>query len=208
MKNPWESVPLNTYEAHMALSDVHQLQTLNDITKEQLNPYPVKSVAILGVAGGNGLEHINQHQIKKVYGVDINQDYLNACKKRYINLDGCLELIHADLSDCNIELPKADLIIANLLIEYIGVDTFTKHIKKLTPHYVTCVIQKSEAISFVSDSPYTDDLINISKMHTDIDKGLLISNMGGIDAKLLLDKEYLLPNGKKFIRLDFTITSN
>lgn len=64
MKNPWKSVLLSTYEAHMALSNVQQLQTLNEITREQLHQYPVNSIAILGVAGGNGLEHINQKSLR------------------------------------------------------------------------------------------------------------------------------------------------
>lgn len=205
MKNPWKSVLLSTYEAHMALSNVQQLQTLNEITREQLHQYPVNSIAILGVAGGNGLEHVNQRQIKKVYGIDINQDYLDACKTRYKNLNGCLELIHTDLSDCTVLLPKADLIIANLLIEYIGVDTFINHIKQLKPRYVTCVIQQNQDITFVSNSPYPNDLADISKLHTDIEKSLLICSMKSANAKLVLEKKYLLPNGKKFIRLDFAM---
>jgi len=43
--------------------------------KKQLNQYDVKSVMILGIAGGNGLEHIDTQKIRKVYGVDINNEY-------------------------------------------------------------------------------------------------------------------------------------
>lgn len=102
-------------------------------------------------------------------------------------------------------MPKADLIIANLLIEYIGVDTFINHIKQLKPRYVTCVIQQNQDITFVSDSPYANDLADISKLHMDIEKSLLICSMKSANAKLALEKEYLLPNGKKFIRLEFAM---
>ena len=39
---------------------------------------------ILGVAGGNGLEHIQKTRFKKVYGIDVNQHYLNQTAERYV----------------------------------------------------------------------------------------------------------------------------
>ena len=51
--------------------------------KGQLD-YPVSSVMILGVAGGNGLEHIQKTRFKKVYGIDVNQHYLNQTAERYV----------------------------------------------------------------------------------------------------------------------------
>lgn len=55
--NPWQKITLDTYENHMQLASVMQLQALNTMMKEQLASYPVTSVMILGIAGGNGLEH-------------------------------------------------------------------------------------------------------------------------------------------------------
>lgn len=72
MSNPWEKVSLKDYENHMKLSTVHKLQELNEIMKSQIYKYKVKTVAILGIAGGNGLEHIDISKIDKVYGIDIN----------------------------------------------------------------------------------------------------------------------------------------
>lgn len=72
MTNPWEEIDLTAYEKHMSLDNVFQLQALNNMMKDQFYSYPVRSIMILGVAGGNGLEHIDKRQISKVYGVDIN----------------------------------------------------------------------------------------------------------------------------------------
>ena len=58
MKNPWEEISLEDYENHMRLDSVLQLQALNEMMKGQLEDYPASKVMILGVAGGNGLEHI------------------------------------------------------------------------------------------------------------------------------------------------------
>jgi len=88
--NPWEDILLEDYENHMKLENIRQLQTLNGIINEQLYRYAVSEVAILGIAGGNGLEHIDPARIKTVYGIDINQQYLDTCKKRFPELDDTL----------------------------------------------------------------------------------------------------------------------
>ena len=71
MANPWEEIPLSDYEKHMKLGSVMQLQTLNEMMKGQFAAYPVSSIMILGIAGGNGLEHIPRDKFKTIYGVDI-----------------------------------------------------------------------------------------------------------------------------------------
>ena len=70
MKNPWEEIPLSDYENHMKLNSVMQLQAMNEMMKGQLDAYSISSVAILGIAGGNGLEHIQKSKFKRVYGID------------------------------------------------------------------------------------------------------------------------------------------
>lgn len=124
MKNPWEEIALSDYENHMKSESVMQLQALNTMMKRQLNRYPVKTVIVLGVAGGNGLEYIDTQKVQKVYGVDINHKYLEKCAERYKSLDGIFEGICMDLTDKNNALPHADMMVADLLIEYIGYPSF------------------------------------------------------------------------------------
>ncbi len=90
MDNPWVSIDLRDYENHMRSDTVMQLQTLNKMMKEQLNSYSVKSVMILGVAGGNGLEHIKSEKYSVVYGVNVNPEYLREVRKRYEALNNTL----------------------------------------------------------------------------------------------------------------------
>ena len=97
MNNPWEDIKLDDYENHMSLDSVKQLQTMNAIMKEQFEDYPVDTAMIFGIAGGNGLEHVRTEKYSKVYGVDINKDYLNAVSERYKNLFGVLECLQIDL---------------------------------------------------------------------------------------------------------------
>ena len=81
MSNPWEEIRLEDYEKHMALDSVRQLQALNGIMKAQMEAYPVKTMMILGVAGGNGLEHADPGKYDRIYGVDINREYLQAAEE-------------------------------------------------------------------------------------------------------------------------------
>ncbi len=67
MNNPWKDVNLSDYESHMALDTVKQLQALNQMMKDQFNKYDIQSVMILGIAGGNGLKHVNVEKITKDY---------------------------------------------------------------------------------------------------------------------------------------------
>lgn len=112
MYNPWEEIDLNDYENHMSLGSIYQLQTMNQMMREQFCEYNVNSVMILGVAGGNGLEHIDKEKIRTVYGVDINRNYLNECVKRYSALGDIFKPVCADLTDSSSELPCAELLVA------------------------------------------------------------------------------------------------
>lgn len=66
MLNPWENIALSDYESHMSLENVGQLRALNALMREQLFSRKVKSAMILGVAGGNGLEHIKIGDFERV----------------------------------------------------------------------------------------------------------------------------------------------
>ncbi|WP_234117722.1 class I SAM-dependent methyltransferase [Clostridium hydrogenum] len=203
MSNPWEKVSIQDYENHMKLPSVYQLQKLSEIMKSQIYKYRISTIAILGIAGGNGLEHIDKSRIKTVYGIDINKDYLDTCKEKYRNLTDCLVLKKLDLSNISNDLPVADIVIANLFIEYIGIDMFIKQISKNLPQYVSCVIQKNDNNNFVSDSPYIKVFDEVSLLHEDIEKDSLVKAMSKIGYSLTFSDEDLLPNMKRFIRLDF-----
>ena len=155
MSNPWEEISLSDYENHMSLESVNQLQTMNSIMKKQFSDYPVKTAMVLGIAGGNGLEHVSSDKFEKVYGIDINEGYLKTVEERYKGLAGILECLSIDLITEPEKLPHAELVIANLLIEYIGYEAFQKAVQKIDPEYVSCVIQiNTDEAQWVSDSPY------------------------------------------------------
>lgn len=203
MNNPWETIPLSDYEKHMSLDTVLQLQTLSEMMKSALNRYPAKTLMILGVAGGNGLEHVDTSVFERVYGVDVNEEYLETCRCRYPNLIGTLETICADVSKDTCRLPQADLLLANLLIEYIGCDCFRKTVLQTAPRFVSCVIQVDTDSSFVSDSPYQHIFDGLQSIHRTINEKDLDEMMKSIGYCAELREEKGLPNGKRLVKLDF-----
>lgn len=206
MNNPWEDISLSDYENHMSLDSVKQLQAMNSIMKKQFGAYPVDTAMVLGVAGGNGLEHVSKDKYKTVYGVDINADYLKAVEARYGALEGVLECIKADIiNECD-KLPEAQLVIANLLIEYTGYEAFMKAMMRVRPLYISCVIQINiDEHQWVSDSPYLHAFDRLDEVHCQMEDEALTKVMEEICYRKILSESYPLPNGKALLRLDYEL---
>lgn len=201
--NPWKEIPLTDYENHMKHDSVMQLQAINKLMKGQLDSYPINNVMILGIAGGNGLEHIQKDKFKKVYCIDINNLYLQEVILRYPNLNEIMECLCADLTSENSVLPKTDMVIANLIIEYIGYDCFKKTILYTDPKYVSCIIQINTKDSWVSGSPYQAVFKPLEQVHNQIEEEPLTNSMAEIGYNKINRLEYPLPNGKKLVQTDF-----
>ena len=56
MSNSWLQIPLSDYEGHMNSAMVQQLRALSDLFAQALASRQPASVAIAGIAGGNGLD--------------------------------------------------------------------------------------------------------------------------------------------------------
>ena len=202
--NPWNEIKLDDYENHMSLDSVNQLQTMNAMMKEQFEAYPVETSMVLGVAGGNGLEHVSKDKYKTVYGVDINEEYLCEVDKRYPQLQGVLKCLKIDLINEADKLPEAQLVIANLLIEYIGYPAFQKAVQKIDPEYVSCVIQiNTDTKQWVSDSPYLHAFDRLDEVHHQMEEDALEKAMKEIGYSLIHRSIETLPNGKALVRMDF-----
>ena len=206
MDNPWKTIELSDYENHMSLGSVMQLQAMNSIMRDQFEVYDVHSVMVLGVAGGNGLEHVSTEKYHVVYGVDINEDYLRVVENRYPGLSGVLKCLQIDLiNECD-KLPCADFVIANLLIEYIGYKEFQRVIAKIKPKFVSCVIQiNADDGQWISDSPYLHAFDRLDEVHCQMEEDELEKCMNDIGYRKSLKSSTPLPNGKMLLRLDFVV---
>lgn len=116
---PWQQIPLADYEAHMNAAAIQQASALSSLFAEALALRKPASLAVLGVAGGNGLEHIDRDHTRRVVGVDLNPEYLAAVQERFANLPG-LELHAIDLAESVIQVPPVELVHAALIFEHTG----------------------------------------------------------------------------------------
>jgi len=207
MSNPWNEIDLSDYENHMSLSSVGQLQSLNRFMAKQFESYPVKTAMVLGVAGGNGLEHVRKEKYQTVYGVDINEQYLKSVQERYGNKLDVLKCLKIDILNEADRLPEAELVIANLFVEYVGYDAFVKAIKKIVPEYVSVVIQiNTDVNAWVSDSPYIHAFDGLDQVHCQMEEEALSVCLKNAGFEKILKEQDDLPNGKALVRLDYRKT--
>src|SRR5262249_35714398 len=114
--------PLADYEGHM--DAVQQLSALSDLFARALDLCRPPSVAILGIAGGNGLEHLDPAVTTRIVGIDINREYLDEVQRRFGSRT-LLELHCVDLSAEEDQLLAASvepvaLVHAALFFEHAG----------------------------------------------------------------------------------------
>jgi len=119
MSSPWLTIPLEDYEGHMRSPEVQQLSVLSELFQYALDHSRPESVAILGVAGGNGLAQIVPAITKRIVGLDINPRYIDAVRQRFAFLPG-LELQTCDLTQQELRLPTVSLVHAALIFEHAG----------------------------------------------------------------------------------------
>lgn len=101
------------------------------------------------------------------------------------------------------QLPEADMVVANLLIEYIGYECFQKAIQHVNPGYVSCIIQINIEDTWVSDSPYLHVFDGLEQVHYQMEERSLEKAMLEIGYHTIKTSEYMLPNGKKLVQIDF-----
>lgn len=124
--SPWLQVPLDDYEAHMSHEQVDQLGPLRALFGEAVAMAGARSVAVVGVAGGNGLEVLDAARTKRIVGVDIHPDYLAAVARRYGHLPG-LELHCVDLARERLRCRPVTLVHAALIFEHAGAGRCLDH---------------------------------------------------------------------------------
>ena len=85
----------------MGSPGVDQLNALADLFQETLDHCRPRSITILGVAGGNGLDRIDLGFTRQITALDIHPAYLQAVRARYPQLPlllRCTDLENQDLA--------------------------------------------------------------------------------------------------------------
>jgi hypothetical protein len=202
--NPWLDIPLEDYERHMSHHMVGQAILLNSLTKKYLGDIKPETAVFLGIAGGNGLEHIDKNITNCVYGIDINQEYLNNASERYKHIIPSLLLMNFDIARHTESICRADFVWAALILEYVDIDKAfefcTNNIRK-GGHLIVSIQSNNNAPS-VSPTGI-DSIKKAGEIFSIVDPEKLLSKSAEMGYKLVEKEENFLPNGKSIITFHF-----
>ena len=192
--NPWEELPLSVY--HLQTGVLGLREPLDKLLHNQLRDHPAKSYLLFGITDGSGLENAPLAHDTRIIGVDINEDYLRACRKKLDALQNRLSLVKMDLSSSLRFAPRAEVVLANLVLEYIGVNTFARQIAVIKPAAVSCAVLHGAAGLALSTE--------IERQFREVELSHLTDAMEELDYRLTSLTSEPLPGGTLLLRLDFT----
>jgi len=200
MGSPWQEIPLLDYEAHMSLPSIGQARMLADQLAQLIERHTPSSVAIIGCAGGNGLERIDSTRVKRVVAVDINPEFIAAAKLRYADRLVNLDFRCADVQSELLRFDPVELIYAALVFEYVDIlATFATLKRNLRPGgTVAALLQLPHSDQHaVSDSPYRSlsKLIPVLKL---VQPYELCSQAMTVGFTVGSSDRIDLPSGRKF----------
>lgn len=202
--NPWTEIPIADYERHMSHSSVGQLSLLNSLTKKYLAKIKPATCLFMGIAGGNGLEHIDNDISKNVIGIDINQEYLDVSYKRYNDRINSLRLLNLDITKNTNQICSADFIWAALILEYAGIDNcleFSKNNILPGGHFIA-TIQSNNNLQSVSPTGI-ESVKKAGLIFKTIDPEIMLAKAKEMGYTLMDNETNQLPNGKTFRTFDF-----
>ena len=196
----WNLVPLEDYEKHMQHPTVAQLQLLSDLTAQYLKQLlPVRALFI-GIAGGNGLEHIDCSITQEVVGVDINANYLEITRQRFKDKIPGLRLEQIDVSLlANQFIIAADFVWIALVFEYVDIPACFDFIQKnITPNgYLVVTIQENNGIQSVSKTG-VESIQVLGPVFRPVVVNELIQEAQKKGFIQMSQEKNYLPNGKSF----------
>lgn len=201
--SPWLGVPLEDYEGHMSAAEVGQLSVLARMFESVVAARRPESLAVVGVAGGNGLDLIDPSVTKRVVGIDVNQAYLDAVRSRFAASLPGLELYRCDLSQRPANMPEmmpVTLVHAALIFEHAGMDTaFDTAVSLVAPGGTMSVVLQLPSVSEagVAATRFTS-LQTLKERFQLIPPQDLEQKMSSRGFVLDWQQEQLLPAGKAF----------
>ena len=180
--------------------EVQQLDALSELFAAVLERCQPPSVAIVGVAGGNGLDRIDSSLTKRIIGLDLNRRYLDEARKRYGGTCN-LSLHCVDLAEELVELEPVHLVHAALIFEHAGIDRCLENAVSL--------VKDGGALCVVLQLPSQSDgeigSTNFSSMLTLKDNFALVDpislqrKLTGVGFRIVHEALRAVPHGKGLV---------
>jgi hypothetical protein len=199
MSNPWLSIPLADYEGHMCSPEVQQLGALSELFGVALGRCLPASVAVLGIAGGNGLEQVDPRITKRVVGLDVNPFFLQEVRNRYgetCNLD----LHCVDLAEQRIECEPVQLVHAALVFEHAGVDRCLENAVSLVgaDGALSAVLQLPSEVDQGIGSSDFPSMLRLKDYFSFVDPSWLSRELARRGFRIIHEVHRSVPAGKHF----------
>jgi SAM-dependent methyltransferase len=205
--NPWLDIPLDDYERHMALSKIAQARMLADQLALAVEESKPRSLALIGCAGGNGLETLIGGPSRRIVGVDIVPHYVEVTRERFSKDFPRLELYADDIENLSSRIAPVELVVAALVLEYVDVASAVASLKNLClpgGNLVILLQDPDERIPPVSPSPYTS-LERLAPFMSLKKAGDIIGVCQAAGFALLTSRQIALKSGKRFSVLNFRL---
>lgn len=168
MGKVWRDIPLDDYEAHMASPEVGQAQMLADVLGDVIGEHAPRSLALLGCAGGNGLDAVPAATVGRVVAIDINPSFVEATRQRYQGRFRRLDALVGDLETDEFAFDPVDLVFAGLVFEYVnvaGVLTRVQDLLRRDGVLVSVLQLPSPDTATVTPTPYSSLIPIASILH-------------------------------------------
>jgi hypothetical protein len=208
MRHPWLEIPIGDYESHMALPSVGQAQLLCTALQRTVTRFQPRSLAVFGVAGGNGLEFVERAIVHRVVALDFNPDYLALCSRRYAASFAEFEPVLHDLSQGPPVIAPVECIFAGLVLEYLCVESFSRYLSSLlTPggRFAALLQLPSPTLPEVSATPFTS-LTRLEPAFSFVPPASLHDSLSGHGFLRIADDRYDLDSGKSFYYVSYQVT--
>jgi hypothetical protein len=180
----------------MQSAPVRQLGVLAELFGEVLRSCRPESVAVLGVAGGNGLERIDPAVTHRICGVDINPEYLRTARGRFAGL----ETFCADLADGDAPLPTVRLVHAALIFEHAGAERCLENALRMVGEggALSVVLQLPSSTESAVGGGSPLSIRTLAPRVRLIDPGELTRKIEGRGFRFVRSVRRALPSGKAF----------
>src|SRR5215510_9946876 len=209
MRHPWLEIPITDYEAHMALPSVGQAQLLGTALQRTVARFRPRSLAVLGVAGGNGLESLEPGLVRRVVALDFNPDYLALCSRRYAASFTEFEPVLHDLSQGPPGITPVECVFAGLVLEYVCVESFCGYLASLLTaggSFAAMLQLPSPTLPEVSLSPFSS-LTRLESAFSFVDPASLHDRLSAHGFSRIVSDRYNLASGKSFYYAAYRATN-
>ena len=210
MVNPWLEIPLADYEGHMASPEIDQAGMLADELERLVQLVSPKSVAVVGCAGGNGLERLTRGPVERVVAIDINPRYIEVAADRYAERLSGIELVCADVQSESVRFEPVDLIYAGLVFEYVDVPSTIATMARNCRHggtLATVLQLASKDLAVISPSHY-QSLKLLGPVFKFIEPSHLSRTAIAVGYVPLRSEVIELPSGKRFCKQTFRLEAS